>query len=42
MRRNEGGGNLEDGLSRDNRLARIETKAEIDEDKDSGGGGTKV
>jgi hypothetical protein len=34
MRRNEGVGN-EDGLSRDNRLARIETKAETDEDKDS-------
>ena len=36
MRRNEGGENVEDGLSRDDRLARIETKAETNEDKDSG------
>jgi hypothetical protein len=35
VRRNEDGENVEDGLSRDDRLARIETKAETDKDKDS-------
>jgi hypothetical protein len=35
VHRNEEGENVEDGLSRDDRLARIETQAETDEDKDN-------